>query len=289
MKKYFEIIKKIVKEQILDIKCISDTNNKVFKIRLESKNLYAKFYEGKSIHKDNELKLYDLIDNSLLKEVYYKEQDFAIFEELTGKTLDELSEDELKDNCKMIIDNICNYYSEMQNNKTNGYGILDENLNGKYSNFLEFLKERQQNTSNTLKDYNELQITNLIFEKYSDIIKQDNSLVPIDTNFKNIMLQNDKTVKFVDPGEMISGPILMGYGDFVAHSYKTILYDELIFRLNLNEEDMKLLRIYAIFSSLNILAFLKNNGVDNLSEIIPYGNKYTFYELIKEHMKYLEL
>ena len=52
---------------------------------------------------------------------------------------------------------------------------------------------------------------------------------------------------------------------------------------------IKLVRIYAIFSSLNILAFLKKNGVDNLEAVIPYGNTYTFYELIKEHLKFLNL
>ena len=150
--------------------------------------------------------------------------------------------------------------------------------------------KRQNETSIELKDYPKLSnIFNLMFAKYKNIIKSDNSLVPIDTNLKNIMLLDDGTVKFIDPGEMISGPILMGYGDFVAHTYKTKLYDDLIERLSLTEEEMKLIRIYAICSSLNILAFLHKLGVTNLEEVIPYGNKYTFFELIKEHLKYLDI
>ena len=101
---------------------------------------------------------------------------------------------------------------------------------------------------------------------------------------KNIFITENNEVKFIDPGELISAPILMSYGDFVAHTYKTTLYDCLMEKLNLNDEDIKRLRIYAIFSSLNILAFLSNNGVTNLDEVIPYGNKYTFYDLINNHL-----
>ena len=123
----------------------------------------------------------------------------------------------------------------------------------------------------------------------SDIINSDNSLVPIDTNLKNIMVLKNGDIKFCDPGEMISGPILMGYGDFVAHVYKTQLYDKLIEKLQLDYNQEKLLRIYAIFSSLNILAFLKRIGINDLDKQIPYGNTYTFYQLISEHLKSLGL
>jgi len=81
----------------------------------------------------------------------------------------------------------------------------------------------------------------------------------------------------------------MGYGDFVAHTYKTELYDLLVEKLKLSQDDEKRLRIYAIFSSLNVLAFLKNLGVDDLQNVIPYGNKYSFYSLIEEHLETLEI
>ena len=50
---------------------------------------------------------------------------------------------------------------------------------------------------------------------------------------------------------------------------------------------MKRLRIYAVFSSLNILAFLKKLGVDDLESVIPYGNSYSFYNLIRDHLNEL--
>ena len=58
-------------------------------------------------------------------------------------------------------------------------------------------------------------------------------------------------------------------------------------RLKLSEDDKKRLHIYAIFSSLNVLAFLRKLGVENLKQVIPYGNKHTFYSLIVEHLKEL--
>lgn len=284
-------IKSILKNEYLDIKLISDSNNKVYKITLKNdENLYAKFYLNNSSHIDNELKIYDLVDYKYLKPLFYKEKEFAIFKEVKGKTIDELNELELESKSKDIIESLCEFFNQINLRKVNKFGILDSELNGKFDTFEEFLIKRQNETSIELKDYPKLSnIFNLMFAKYKNIIKSDNSLVPIDTNLKNIMLLDDGTVKFIDPGEMISGPILMGYGDFVAHTYKTKLYDDLIERLSLTEEEMKLIRIYAICSSLNILAFLHKLGVTNLEEVIPYGNKYTFFELIKEHLKYLDI
>lgn len=282
----------ILKEKIRNIELISETSNKVYKVTTEDETLYAKFYLGNSYHIDNELRLYDLVNNKYLKELYYKSNDnkLAIFKELIGKTIDELSKEEIELNKEKIVNTIISYFTEISNIKVKGYGPLNEELNGKYNSLIEFLKERQNSTSIQLKDHESLsRIASLIFEKYEDIINEDNSLVPIDTNMKNIMLLNNGEIKFIDPGEMISGPILMAYGDITAHTYKTPIYYELINKLNLNEKDEKLLRIYAIFSSLNILAFLSKLGVTNLEEVIPYGNTYTFNELINEHVKKLEI
>jgi len=288
---YEATIENILKEKNIKIELVSETSNKVYRVKkADGQILYAKFYEGNSSHIDNELKVYDLVDSKYLKELYYKSLDpkMAIFKELIGKTIDDLTAEELEKNSDKIINSLCDYFSSISNNKTNGYGILDGNLNGKYDDFFTFLKSRQQETSLVLSEYEELRdLSNCILEKYKNIICSDNSLVPIDTNLKNIMILTDGSVKFIDPGEMVSGPILMGYGDFVAHVYKTTLYEKLIQRLKLSDNQQKLLRIYAIFSSLNILAFLKKNGENELNKVIPFGNTYTFYDLINEHLRYL--
>ena len=290
---YQLVIKNIFKEKLQEIELVSETSNKVYKIiTTDGEILYAKFYQQNSFHIDNELKVYDLIDHKYLKDLYYISEEYkmAIFRELVGKTVDELTEQELEEYKDSIICSVCDYFNTMKKHKTNGYGILDQDLNGTYEDFYTFLQERQKGTSTILQEYTELNcLFDLIFQKYRNIIKPDNSLTPIDTNLKNIMVLTDGTIKFCDPGEMISAPILMAYGDFVAHIYKTPLYEVLIQKLNLNSTEEKLLRIYAIFSSLNILAFLKKNGVDELKNIIPYGNKYTFYNLINEHLEHLNI
>lgn len=291
--KYKTILMNVIEEQIKNIELISETSNKVYKIELETGSiLYGKFYEENSYHADNELMLYDLIDNKYLKEIYYKSAvpKFAIYEELKGKTIDMLDKYEKDIQADNIVSNVIEFFNEVSKNKVTGYGKIDSSLKGKYEDFYSFLDERQKGTADILKDYPNLsKLYEKIMSKYSNLIKADNSLIPIDTNLKNIMLLDNENIKFIDPGEMISGPVLMAYGDVVAHTYKTTIYDKLMEKLNLNDEEIKLVRIYAIFSSLNILAFLKKNGVDNLEAVIPYGNTYTFYELIKEHLKFLNL
>ena len=291
MNKYEDIIKEVLSNDVLDIQLVSKTSNYVYKVTTNTYGVvYAKFYLNNSSHIDNELYLYELLDKKYLKEIIVSSNNpkYAIFKELKGKTLDELNNEEIENNKGKIIDSLICFYESISKVSTNGYGILDNNLNGTSNSFIEFITNRQTSTQNNLSNYSKLnKIFTLINDKYKDLLTGDNKLVPIDTNAKNIMLTIDGEVKFIDPGELISAPVLMGYGDFVAHTYKTPLYDELISRLNLNEDDMKRLRIYAIFSSLNILSFLKNLGVEDLDEVIPYGNRYTFVSLIEEHLKYL--
>ena len=293
METYIKIIIDTLGVDSSDIELISNTNNLVFKVNTkEYGTVYAKFYLNNSTHIDHELDFYDLIDSKYLKEVIVssKEPKFAIFKELKGKSLDELSSDEISLYKDKIIDSLIYFYNTLGSTKINGYGLIDSNMNGTSDSFSDFIYKRQMDTQSVLKD---LPILNDCFTKiisrYSDLITGDNSLVPIDTNAKNIMITDSGEVKFIDPGEVISAPILMGYGDFVAHTYKTELYDCLISKLNLSEDDLKRLRIYAIFSSLNILAFLKKLGLsdDDIITMIPYGNKYSFFSLIQEHLDYL--
>lgn len=284
---YIDKIKEILGE-VSSIEEVGESSNKVFRVMVGDECLYVKFYRDNSSHIDYELKIYDLADNKYLKEVVYKSSDpkVAVFKELVGKTIDELNSEEMNKYSKAVVEAVIDFFEDISKNKVSGYGLLDGNLNGRSSDFLEFLMTRQADTANTLKDYPELSsIAYALLDKYKGLFKADNSLVPIDTNMKNIMVCEDGSIKFVDPGEMISGPILMGYGDFVAHTYKTVLYDELMKRLSLSTDSEKLLRIYAIFSSLNILAFLKKVGVSELDKVIPFGNSYTFYELMSEHLE----
>lgn len=291
---YIKLIKQSLNENVQNIELVSNTSNIVFKVQSNKYGtVYAKFYLNKSSHVDNELQLYNLMDKKYLKEVITssKNPKFAIFKELKGLTIDELIEsNKIGIYKEQIIDSLIYFYETVGKSKIQGYGLLDENLNGTSSNFMDFIKKRQIDTQNVLKDYPILNNAfSQIYKKYENLITEDNSLVPIDTNAKNVMVTESGEVKFIDPGELISAPKLMGYGDFVAHTYKTELYDCLAQKLNLSDEDEKRLRIYAIFSSLNILAFLKKIGVEDLKQVIPYGNVYTFYSLIKEHLNALEI
>ncbi len=291
--KYKKIINQVLDNEVEEISLVTNTSNIVFKVVKKDKTvLYAKFYMHNSSHIDHELDLYNLIDNKYLKELVYSSNEYnmAIYKELKGKTVYELTDEEKSLYADKIVCSLVEFFSQVSKIKTEGYGLLNQDMKGMSTDFKEFIISRQNDTANNLKAYSYLSgIFKTIYDEYEDIIIGSNTLTPIDTNMQNIMILDDGTVKFIDPGELISAPILMGYGDFVAHTYKTILYDKLVDKLNLNSNDEKLLRIYAIFSSLNILSFLYKNGVNNLENVIPYGNKYTFSELITDHMEKLNL
>ena len=72
------------------------------------------------------------------------------------KTLDELSSKELNDNKEKIIDSLIYFYDTIAKVKTNGYGLLDKELNGTSKNFKEFIVTRQTATQNNLSEYQSL-------------------------------------------------------------------------------------------------------------------------------------
>lgn len=293
MKDFEKTIRDSLNGDANQIELVSQSNNIVFKVNTNQWGVvYAKFYRHTSSHIDHELELYQLVNANYLKEIVYISPDsqLAIFKELRGKTLDELSSIELEQNKDKIINSLIEFFESISQNKVQGYGLLDDNLAGKSQSFNEFIIERQTRTQVILQEYPNLRDAfQQIYSKYKDLLIGEQHLTPIDTNFKNIMITENQQVKFIDPGELISGPKLMGYGDFVAHCYHTPLYDALMGRLKLNQQDEKRLRIYAVFSSLNILAFLKERGVEQLEEVIPYGNQYPFAYFIQEHLKYLDV
>ena len=235
----------LIREKISDAKdisLISETNNKVYKVEKDDETLFAKFYLNRSSHIDHEMQLYGIIDNKYLKDIVCssEEPQFTIFKELKGTTIDELSDEAKQANAEKVVSAVIDFYSSCEQHKLEGFGLVDKDMKGESESFADFITNRQLDTQNVLKDY---PIVNnaftRIYEKYGDKLTIDNSIVPIDTNMKNIMLTEDGAVKFIDPGEIISAPILMGYGDFLAHTYKTPFGDELLKRLNLNEEQEK--------------------------------------------------
>ena len=292
-KNYVDLITAALNSDVKKVDFVSETNNIVFKVQTETQGIvYAKFYLNRSSHIDHEMDLYDIMDRKYLKDVVtsFESPKFAIFKELKGKALDELSAEEIEQNKEKIVDSLIYFYETVGNKKTEGFGLLDDKMDGTSQSFQEFITNRQMDTEKVLEKYPVLNSAfSKIYAKYKDLLVGDNSLVPIDTNAKNVMLTDDGNVKFIDPGELISAPKLMGYGDFVAHTYKTPLYDTLIEKLDLSKEDEQRLRIYAVFSSLNVLAFLEKLGVPDLDKVIPYGNTNTFYSMIEEHLHELDI
>lgn len=122
--------------------------------------------------------------------------------------------------------------------------------------------------------------------KYSDKFDVEKPyIIPVDLNFKNIMITNDFCVKIVDPGALVAGPLEMSYGEFCAHSYGTKFYGKFE-KLISKSVDKQLIRIYAIFMLLNILAFIVRNNIMDARLAKPFGNDKTFLELIDEHLRF---
>lgn len=301
MDKYINILENILKSKVEIVEEIPNTNNLVIKFKANNNIYYLKIYNNKAMHIDNELMLYQILPEetkTIFKKLVasnYKDKEenkYAVFEEVKGETLaDLLDKDEIDDNfADKISIKLIEYFQSISKIKTNKFGNLNGNLEGNYDNFLKYLYEYQFPTATTLfLNEKTRHLSSLPFKLLADnadILNDNrNCIAPIDSNFKNIIITEDKQIKIIDPGAIISSPISMGYGELVAHSYGTIIYDKLIKNLGLKELEIKKLSIYAILSLLNIMAFLVRNNIGEIEKNKPFGNKYSFFQLIDMHLK----
>ena len=301
---YIKKIESAIQKKISNAELISDANNIVIKYYIENRAYFAKFYMSNATHVDNEVMLYEKIPKEgkkYLKDLIYsnfnsnKDLDFAIFEEVKGKTLaDMLENNEVsKQLAEKIAISLLNYFNIVSTIKTTKYGNLENSLEGKYDNYLKYLYEYQIPTTETLflnpktRDISYLPYK-LLSENADFLDEQYSCVTPIDSNFKNIIITDEEQVKIIDPGAIVSAPLNMGLGELIAHSYGTVIYDELMKQMKVTEAQKKKLSIYAILSSLNIMAFLVRNKIGDIEKSKPFGNKNTFFCLIEGHLNIIE-
>ncbi|NDV96418.1 hypothetical protein D0T84_16070 [Dysgonomonas sp. 521] len=271
---------------------ISYLNNIVVKVD----GLYLKIYKGDSTIRDNELILYKNIENNnMFKEMVFQgiikldiEYYFALFKPIHGDTLDNVEYNEK--NAQNIAESIYSFIKLTSKIKCEKFGDINGKFEGEYNNFKEYIFNFQHKTATTLymepmtRKYSALPYDLLVqYEEYFNINKA--YIIPVDLNFKNIIITDQFEIKIIDPGALIAGPLEMAYGEFCAHAYGTIIYDN--FEKLICQSDKKLIRIYAILLLLNILAFIIRNNIMSPYLAKPFGNNKTFFELIDEHLKFI--
>ena len=304
MNKLMEYVKRIedaLGKKIEDAEIVSESNNIVIKFASDGKVYFAKFYKNKGTHVDNEVMLYSCLPEEgkkYLKVLNYsnfdlnEDEKFAIFEEVKGRTLAEIADQEgISDEvAEKVASSMLEYFSMISQVKTQKYGNLAGSLEGNYDEFLKYIYEYQFPTTETLflnqKTRKFASLPYLLLEKNAELLDENYScLTPIDSNFNNIMIDENGDVKIIDPGAVISAPLSMGIGEFVVHSYGTKVYDKFIEKTKASSEEIKRYSIYGILSSMNIMAFLVRNNIGEITKSKPFGNSNTFLELINKHLK----
>lgn len=301
---YIAKIEKSIQSNISDVELVSNSNNIVIKYKKDNKTYFSKFYQNNATHVDNEVMLYEKIPEEgkkYLKSLVYSnlttddKTKFAIFEEVKGKTLAEMLENnEVSEGlADRVAKSMLNYFSIVSRIKTNKYGNLDNNLDGKYDSYLKYLYEYQFPTTETLflnsKTRKLSSLPYTLLAENAEILDEGYSCVtPIDSNFKNIMITEQGKIKIIDPGAIVSAPLNMGLGELVAHSYGTIIYDKLMENMQATESQKRKLSVYGILSSLNVMAFLVRNRIGDIEKSKPFGNTHTFFELIEGHLGVIE-
>jgi len=266
---------------------VSDANNLVS--RVEDK--YLKIYTpGNSTIQDNELALMRVTKNpELYKKMLHDGRlsqqnggfDYALFEAIHGKTLDEVNY--TPEQAAGIAKTVYDHIQDTRQIPSTGFGDINANFEGAYDNFPEYIWDLQHKTSTTLfmepstRKYSKLSY-NLLADN-ADILKVEKpSIVPVDLNFKNIMVTNDGATKIIDPGALISAPPEMAYAEMMAWGEGTPLYEE--FKKHMGGADERLTRLLSTLTLSNVLAFITKHKITEPHLAKPFGSERTFFEAI---------
>jgi len=274
---------------------VSDANNLV--ARVDSNFLKVYMSVGNTILQDNELLLYQVTKQPEL----YKKMlasgtiqndgrffNYALFETIKGKTLDEVNytQEDASKISKTIYDHIQNV-GQIQ---CTGFGDINQKFEGSHASWDKYVFDIQHKISRTLskepatRKYSTLGHNLLVNNQ--DLLKCGKpSIIPVDLNFKNILVTDDNRTVIIDPGALLAGPKEMAYGDVMANSYGTKIFEE--FKKHIGDSDEDAMCLYATISLTSILAFITKIGLDP-TQAKPFGNPNTFFSLIDELVDHLK-
>ncbi len=294
---FINVIKRIFEQNIRTLTSqiqLSDNNNLVYLATSNDTKYIIKVYQNKGMYSDKEAYLLNKISNKNLRKMYYYEEKpagidypISILEYIEGETLlDHVKNDLSLENAEKYTTQIFNFLQDCFEHAEDGFGCIVNDQEYSHESWQSYLFDALTNPMKDLLQYN---ISDLLEESFAiyfncqqQISCENPVIVPIDLNLSNFIISKDNEVKVIDPGAIIAGDSHNAYGEFAAHTYKTLLWD--CFAKNLSNDSLKRVHIYALFDDLNILSFIARHGGD-VYKACPWGNPHTFIELIKLHIK----
>lgn len=300
-KEYKDELQKVLGIDITAVKELSSQNNLVYLIGTDKREYVAKFYDTKGIHFDNELLLSEALPSrsrKYLKDLMWMDDSrknvdlpYAVFEKLKGRTLEETISNKglTTEDYRKIASDILEFLEGAFSIKSEKFGYLRGSFKGSHESWMDFMIDYQIPTIKTLLTHPQTRQFakipfRLLSEDYQRFNTSQSEVVPIDLNMRNIMITQGGELKIVDPGAIISGNRLASFGEFMAHTFTTPLYEAMNEVAEIDKDTKETIRRFAVLSNLNVLAFIVRNGAKNLTETKPFGNPNTFFYLIDTNL-----
>lgn len=250
-----------------------------------------------------EFHAYDwLKDTVVIPKCFYKGQldgrfQYVILQYIAGRTLldslPSMNQDELYD----VMGQAINFIKSCAKVKTNGFGQLDSNRNGRFKSYQEFVMnslEEQQSLLTQIKEDEKKQLLEPFVFKLVQYFTHhplphvdDSHMVPLDANPANFILANNNQLVAIDLELFVGGDLMLALGAWMTNWYHM---DAFVMFLNQWGPifNMKLAFGFAVLRTLNILLHLAIHTDLNLATVQPFGSPFKFYELIQIFIQNLQ-
>ena len=276
-----------------------ETNNIIYKVTVKDKAYILKVYDTLAPGKDMEPYLLTKIPylTHARKMLVFDDgcgiipYPYAIYPYIDGHDLHaEMNRGLSKTQAKAYAEDIAEVVKSLARVETTGFGFVDEEIKGVENNWYNFMIRNVEHTdAEPLRKHIPCElIARVLARVRKDMPRRVKStLIPWDLNSHNFLIEHGK-LKMIDLGAVAAGDRLFPVGEFMAHYYKTPLWEPFIRCFHLSKEQMRAVRVYALICDFGVLRAAITLANDPAKTAMPWGNKHTFLELIELHLQALE-
>lgn len=290
---------------VQEIELISETKNRVYKVKAEKKVYLFKLLSlQSSLINNNESAIYKYLSHSAFirncvgKSSEDEDVQYVITEYVEGCTLIELLKQDV--DIQKYMEDIYMYLEDCREIQVEGFGPLHSGLKGNFDSWYKFLQAYLRDALsqlNTLQPTSSLKKMKEIHDFLSNYLESNQTyfqgvkptLIPIDLNLSNFLVTDSDKLLVLDLDAFWGGDALLAIGEFVGHSYGMEYYYPFIeMYSHLLPEERSIIHFYAILSNFDVLKYILFNSIENIEDSAPWGNRATFLELVNTHRSLLE-
>ncbi|MCW5323197.1 hypothetical protein D8B23_18495 [Verminephrobacter aporrectodeae subsp. tuberculatae] len=227
---------------------------------------------------------------------------WAIMEYIPGVTLLDAI-DRLHANCELerrIVAEIVRFIRDCVAINVQGYGNINAQLRGQHATWPDFLDHHLDHLDQSVRKIESAAVCAKMQRGFECLQRfrlgaadflhaRLPAFVPVDLNMSNFLIDADERLIALDLENFLAADPLLALGEWAGHTFGTSRYGAFLHAWGMLENlEQACVRFYALLCNMDVLTYIANNHVASVDHACPWGNPHRFFDLIEQHIEWLE-